>query len=123
MLTLKMLRAANIARLPVFKNARGEYAHEKLDGSDWSLAEWFLAVTGELGEAANILKKFNRSDFSEETFRELFADELADVIIYLDILAHRADIDLETAIVTKWNATSARMDCPLRINPYTGEVQ
>ena len=27
---------------------------------DWSLSDWMTAVTGELGEAANIAKKLNR---------------------------------------------------------------
>ena len=28
--------------------------------SSWSLSDWITAVTGELGEAANIAKKLNR---------------------------------------------------------------
>jgi hypothetical protein len=37
-LTFGELRRANIARLPQFKNSKGEPSHEKADGSDWSLA-------------------------------------------------------------------------------------
>ena len=56
-LTFNALRGANRARLPQFKNGKGEPAHSKPDGSDWCLAQWCNAVTGELGEAANLIKK------------------------------------------------------------------
>lgn len=59
-LTFNTLRGANLARLPQFKNAKGEPAHSQPDGSDWVLAQWCNAVTGELGEAANIIKKVDR---------------------------------------------------------------
>ena len=34
-LSFNVLRAANTRRMPQFKNAKGEPAHEKEDGSDW----------------------------------------------------------------------------------------
>jgi hypothetical protein len=51
-LTFAELRTANMARLPQFKNAKGEPAHSKPDGSDWLLSAWCNATLGELGEAA-----------------------------------------------------------------------
>ncbi len=113
--SLSVLRSANIDRLPEFKNAKGEPAHSQPDGSDWSLAEWCNAVLGELGEAANIIKKIRRGDLSLDEARSALADELADTLIYLDILAYRAGIDLSQAAVSKWNRTSQRVGSRLRL--------
>lgn len=112
------LREANRARLPLFKNGKGEPAHSQPDGSDWPLSQWMNAVLGELGEAANIIKKIERGDFSLAEARDILGKELADVQTYLDILAFRADIDLGLATVTKWNEVSARVNCSLRLLPY-----
>lgn len=115
-LSFKTLRQANILRLPLFKNTKGEPAHSKPDGSDWSLPEWCNAVTGELGELANLLKKVQRGDFTLEEARPSIAKELADVVTYLDILAFRAGVDLGEATAEKWNEVSKRVGVNLRIN-------
>lgn len=114
-LTFDDLRKANIARLPLFKNRKGEPAHSKPDGSDWCLAQWANAVCGELGEAANIIKKIDRGEISLEEAKNDVANELADVQTYLDILAFRAGIDLGQATISKWNAVSVRVGCDVRI--------
>jgi NTP pyrophosphatase (non-canonical NTP hydrolase) len=115
-LTFAALRAANTARLPTFKNARGEPAHSEPDGSDWCLAQWCNAVTGELGEAANLIKKIERGDISLEEARPALAKEFADVVTYLDILAMRAGVDLGTATLQKFNEVSVRVGSPVRID-------
>lgn len=46
--------------------------------SDWSIADWYTAVIGELGEA-----------IAEIDCTELLIEELADVYIYLDLLYQR----------------------------------
>lgn len=117
-LSFAALRAANVARLPLFKNSHGEPAHSEPDGSDWSLGEWCTAVTGELGEAANLIKKVKRGDLSMVRARPLLAKEFADVVTYLDILAFRAGIDLGDVTAAKWDEVSARIEIPLRINDF-----
>lgn len=114
-LTFKTLRSANLARLPEFKNAKGEPAHTEPDGSDWLLSQWCNAVLGELGEAANIIKKIERGDMSLEEARDKLSDELADVQTYLDILAYRAGIELDDATIDKWNRISERVGSRLRL--------
>lgn len=114
-LTFRCLRSANLQRLPEFKNAQGGPAHSISDGSDWSLTDWCTAVAGELGEAANLIKKIRREDFSIDELRPALADELADVAIYLDLLAHRAGIDLGRAVREKWNQTSEKIGSNLYI--------
>ena len=58
----------------------------------WSLSDWLVATMGELGEAANIVKKINRVRDgirgNKETSLELLdalKSELADTYIYLDL--------------------------------------
>lgn len=114
-LTFNTLRAANAVRLPEFKNRRGEPAHSKSDGSDWSPAQWLQALLGELGEYANLRKKFERGDLDEAEFKALASDELADVQTYLDILAMQLGINLGEATMAKWNEVSRRVGCNIRI--------
>lgn len=116
-LTFNVLRGANIHRLPTFKNSKGEPAHSEPDGSDWSPAQWCQAVLGELGEYANIRKKYERGDISEEEFKQMAGKELADVVTYLDILAFRLDINLGQAVMDKFNEVSIRVGSPVRIAP------
>lgn len=84
--------------------------------SDWSLSDWMTATLGELGEAANIVKKLNRvrdgikgnAETSEQLHKAL-ADELADAAIYLDLLAQAAGFDLETIREAKFAASSKKI--------------
>jgi NTP pyrophosphatase (non-canonical NTP hydrolase) len=125
-LTFAALREANALRLPQFKNPHGDLAHSVPDGSDWSPAEWLQAVTGELGEYANFRKKFQRGDITLEQFAVHAAKELADVQIYLDILArrcldkpgcpHPTGVDLGAATREKFNEVSHRVDADVFID-------
>ncbi len=86
-------------------------------GEDWSLTDWTLAAFGELGEAANLVKKIRRGDEGEglADLREELGHEIADVVIYLDLLASAAGIDLGEVVAAKWNAVSERRGSELRI--------
>lgn len=90
--------------------------NHKLD--DWSLSDWITAITGEIGEAANIVKKLNRirdgipGNKKEETKEELehaLYDELADVYIYLDLLAQRVGMNLHGHVEVKFQRTSKKI--------------
>lgn len=105
-LTFEALRAANIARCK--KWHPGGVA-------DWSLSDWMTATAGELGEAANVIKKLNRVRDglvgNKETLEELqraLAYELADTLIYLDLVAAAAGVDLGRAVIEKFNIVSER---------------
>lgn len=114
-LSFDVLRAANTERLKLFKNCWGEIAHSKADGSDWSRSDWLEAVVGELGEYANFSKKFRRGDITLDEFQEQARKELADVVIYLDLLAFQLGIDLGEVVTKKFNEVSERINCPVRI--------
>lgn len=115
-LTFNTLRAANIARLPQFKNRKGELSHNA-DGSNWSTAHWLQAVVGELGELANVLKKVDRGDFDANSpeVKKQIEDELADVQTYLDILAFRLGVSLGAATISKFNEVSERVNASVFI--------
>ena len=84
--------------------------------NSWSLSDWMTATMGELGEAANVLKKLNRvrdgipgNRESPDELRAAFADELADTFIYLDLLAQAAGVSLEEAVMAKFDKTSRKI--------------
>lgn len=84
--------------------------------SSWSLSDWMTATLGELGEAANVLKKLNRvrdgvpgNKETPDELRGMFADEIADAFIYLDLLSQAAGIDLPSAVRSKFDRTSAKI--------------
>lgn len=114
-LSFAELRQANVLRLPLFKNRLGEQYHTEENGAEWSPAQWLQAVVGEIGEYANLRKKFERGDVGYEEFRAEAANELADVVCYLDILALQFDIDLGKAVTDKFNAVSDRIGVSVRL--------
>lgn len=85
----------------------------------WSLTDWATAMGGECGEALNVVKKLRRLEIGSGFVREFeesapslhrdLADEIADVVIYADLLAARAGIDLSEAIRRKFNEVSQRV--------------
>lgn len=122
-LSFDTLRNANVLRLPEFRNKHGLIAHPMdkwIDpmkpGSDWDRADWLEAVVGELGEYANISKKFRRGDITEKEFKELGSKELADVQTYLDILAFQIGVNLAEATRQKFNEVSERVKATVFID-------
>ena len=89
----------------------------------WSLSDWFMATLGELGEAANVGKKLNRvrdgipgNDQTVEQLQSQLRSELADTLIYLDLLAQSQGIDLSDAVIETFNAKSAKIGFGKQIN-------
>lgn len=62
--------------------------------NSWSLSDWAVALSGEVGELCNVVKKLNR---------------------HLDLFAAAAGIDLSKAIVDKFNEVSIRNGFPERL--------
>lgn len=87
--------------------------------TDWSLSDWLTAIAGELGEAANIIKKLNRirdnipgNKESDTELNEKLLGELADVVIYADLFFQRLDTSLEFQIKKKFNEKSKELGFP-----------
>lgn len=104
-LSFDQLTRANLARVARFKNNENQIAHPG-GITDWDLSEWCLAAFGELGEAANLIKKMNRG----ESIPLLdLQREIADTVIYLDLLSSRAGFNLGDAVREKFNLKSAKI--------------
>ena len=101
------LRAANIAR-----------AEEWQKGAPIDLSFRGNELAGEVGEACNVIKKLERERMgirgSRDTLEHL-AEELADVVICVDLIAMQAGINLELAVRHKFNATSQKIGLRTRI--------
>lgn len=93
-LSFDELRAANLERLPQFKNSNGGPAHSKPDGSDWTPADWLGALIGEVGElcdeSAYRTAELLDGTTSLATRVDTIRNEAADVQTYLDLYAVRA---------------------------------
>ena len=107
MLTFNDLAQAN--------RVRCESKFHALDA--WSPTDWACAMAGECGEACNLVKKIRRlqshpSWAPQDADRDLVgdvADELADVVIYADLLAQRLGLSLGEAVARKFNVTSRKV--------------
>jgi NTP pyrophosphatase (non-canonical NTP hydrolase) len=95
---------------------------------EWAVERWSNAMAGEAGEACNAVKKLNRIEDGiaslgekgrEYTEREeaiaKVLEELADVVIYADLLAQRVGGNLAAAVTSKFNVVSERYGFPERL--------
>lgn len=111
-LSLKKLREVNAARALAWNG-----------DTPWSPADRMTELIGELGEAANVMKKLRRiecgmagNDRSQEpALREQLKTELADTLICVDLLANELNIDLSEATIEKFNRTSEKVGLPHRL--------
>ncbi len=90
--------------------------------SGWSTSDWITAVVGELGEAANVVKKLNRyrdgvpgNKQSEAELHRAVRRELGDVFVYLDLLAQSLGFTIADAAVEVFNDKSAEIGYPERL--------
>lgn len=114
-LTFKELEIQNLSRCEI------SFDH---DPKTWSVAEWTNALCGEAGEAANIAKKLLRKEQELERFvddpdvdilRDKLGSELADVVIYADLVAQRLGLSLGSLVANKFNETSEKYNAGERL--------
>jgi NTP pyrophosphatase (non-canonical NTP hydrolase) len=101
-LSFASLRAANDTRQPQWET-----------GAEFSLEYLGCALAGEVGEACNIIKKLVRAQLTPKGTRatdEQLASELADCIIYIDLIARKKNINLSEAVISKFNLVSKKFD-------------
>lgn len=99
-----VVHGLNLARFSRINEQRCFESFHPLES--WSPTDWACALAGEVGELCNLLKKRHRG---EDIAQEDIADEMGDVLAYLDLLATRCGINLSLATVRKFNAVSARV--------------
>lgn len=111
---LSHLRLANVKRC--------EEVFHPLDS--WSPTDWACAMAGEAGEVCNAVKKLRRLADGTNTAKDPHTEaealkdigaEIADTIIYLDLLAARLGLDLSVEVQSKFNEVSRRMYSPVRL--------
>ena len=96
-LSFAAFRRHNLARCEAVYHPVGE----------WSETDWMTAVAGEVGEAANMVKKRRRGDGPSA---EVVGKEIADAVTYLDLLAYRLGLeDLGTLAAGKFDEVSERI--------------
>ena len=90
--------------------------------SGWSMSDWMTAMVGEVGEAANVVKKLNRyrdgvpgNKVPEAELRDQLRRELGDVFVYLDLMAQSLGFTIADAAVEVFNAKSAEIGCPIKL--------
>lgn len=107
-LTFEELRQANDAR---------KFAGKAFQAcSDWNEMDWMVALMGEVGELANLLKKRRRNDeLTDEQVSEI-GQELADIQVYLDILSTHLGYDLAFETMVKFNRVSQKIGLDIRLH-------
>lgn len=96
--------------------------------AQWSINEWAVAMAGEAGEICNAVKKLNRVESEVANLNEpgrqietrevalaKIGAEIADTVIYLDLLAQRCGLTLGDEVARKFNTTSERYGFPERL--------
>ena len=119
---IKVLTNLDFAVLRVVNAARLRRWHDP-ESEPWTGADWSNAMCGEAGEVANVVKKLRRhetrtspqGDPDELTLRAWLASELADVVLYADLLAKHYHIDLGGAVIAKFNLKSEEQGFPERL--------
>jgi NTP pyrophosphatase (non-canonical NTP hydrolase) len=113
-LSFDELREANVTRCEQVFHAL----------NDWTPTDWACAMAGEAGEACNEVKKLRRLDGADaemDTAEERhwlkvkIAHEIADLIIYADLLAARLEIDLAEAVRYKFNEVSDKRKSTVKL--------
>jgi NTP pyrophosphatase (non-canonical NTP hydrolase) len=111
---LSVLRMANVKRCE-------EVFHPL---HSWTPTDWACAMAGEAGEACNAVKKLRRLADGTNTAKDpqteaealkAIGSELADTIIYIDLLAARLGLDLSYEVECKFNEVSQRMNSSVRL--------
>lgn len=79
---------------------------------DWSLADWSNAIAGETGEMCNLIKKIRRGDNIDV---QDVGRELADIVIYADLLADQLGLSLANCVQQKFNEVSDRIGSDIKL--------
>jgi NTP pyrophosphatase (non-canonical NTP hydrolase) len=99
-------------------NLQKKFDSEHRSNFDWStpidddnldmMKFLIIALTGEVGEAANIVKQIVRGDFTINDKKSELAEEISDIFIYTLKLAYQMDIDLEKEYLKKLEKNQER---------------
>lgn len=103
----------NIQLFTQLNRKRCEESFHSIDA--WSAPEWGCALAGEVGELCNILKKIHRGDYDalgieiKEKIKEDCKKEIGDIFAYLNLISIKLGINMEDAVIDKFNEVSDRV--------------
>jgi NTP pyrophosphatase (non-canonical NTP hydrolase) len=90
-----------------------------------SITYWTTALAGEVGELCNMIKKLERVAMggidagstytAADIDKNMLAEEIGGIAIYLDLLAGLLGISLPDAIVNTFNSKSEKYNFPQRL--------
>jgi hypothetical protein len=109
-----VLRDANVSRLNTTWHPL----------NDWSPSDWAVCVAGEMGGVCHQLKYLRRAQdklpsaqvaAERKAIIDALGNELADTVIYLDLLAARMGINLASAVIEKFNDVSIKAGSEVRL--------
>lgn len=90
--------------------------------NEWSSSDWMTALVGEVGEAANVVKKLNRvrdgvpgNKLTPDELRDQLRRELGDVFVYLDLMAQSLGFNIADAAAEVFNAKSKDIGYPVEL--------
>jgi len=119
-----IMKELTFERLARINSIRCEMHYHRINA--WTPTDWACALAGETGEACNFIKKLRLLDDYPEnepltavakkaielTRKEIINNigkELADTVIYADLLAQRLNINLGQAVTDKFNEKSKQI--------------
>ncbi len=122
----------NLGDISKINRSRCERWHA--GGEPWTASDWSNALAGETGELCNIVKKVRRHEthvdriatgqsYNTPGMDELIPrirDEIADVFLYLDLVANHFGLELEDCIFPKFNRVSEAQGFPERLGNGNG---
>jgi NTP pyrophosphatase (non-canonical NTP hydrolase) len=87
----------------------------------WSASDWMVALCGEVGEAANLVKKMNRirdgighlNKEEPQRLRAMLKAELGDVGVYLDLVCQAHGTTMEECMREAFNNKSKEIGSPI----------
>lgn len=121
-----MDQSSPVTKHPTLRAANEARQIEWDKDNNISLAYRGNELAGEVGEACNVIKKLERERLGIRGSRattEQLAEELADAVICVDLIAMQAGIDLNAAVQAKFNATSEKYGLATRMSDAAATTQ
>lgn len=91
-----------------FQRLNAKRCREAFDESLHDVPFFTIAITGEAGEMANIVKKVLRGDLTLQSARFDILNELADIITYCDLMITKLEANTQQTLMSKFNIVSER---------------
>lgn len=125
---MKKNKSLTFKKLTKVNYQRCKRWHQSSSLDDWSISDWACAMAGEAGEVCNAVKKLKRLQCqyksvndkgreirSLEEAKKKIGEEIADTVMYLNLLSIRLGLDMEDEVVKKFNSTSKKYKFPDRL--------